>query len=193
MNPEYNRIILAELKIPMVVLRYTTTSISIPPIGGLTVYMCSNNPFHPPLYFKDAWTVRINPYTMVVFTFRPDRLKDSSTRTVVQTLHNIPSFSPPLEQKCFESKDDHFSFKWTNKNLQVARVLIDNAYQYRPVQSPGNPNRTESSFLLSLVSTLLGHSHSHARRPCWEKRLTVYMCSHKPWAGLGRCELFRKP
>ena len=32
----------------------------------LTVYMCSNRPFHPPLYFKAAWTLRMTPYTMIL-------------------------------------------------------------------------------------------------------------------------------
>lgn len=34
---------------------------------SLTVYMCSRRPFHPPLYFKAAWKLRMTPYTMVVF------------------------------------------------------------------------------------------------------------------------------
>ena len=31
----------------------------------LTVYMCSNRPFHPPLYFRAAWNDLTTPYTIV--------------------------------------------------------------------------------------------------------------------------------
>ena len=72
--------------------------------------------------------------------------------------HHTSLFS--FEQKCFESKDDH-SFqtqpiKTCSSNFN--RFASINRGRRRPVQPPGNPKKN-LSFLLGMVSTLLGHSH----------------------------------